>query len=201
MQLLVMQFSSRSNHFIQIVSSATCSQTPLVHVPPSLSETILYSHRRENLKSYKSNFDLLLSLPNILTVTLFQTICFLFLWPDFVPHSCDETLTESHLTRSRVTYKDGDSVWKLALLSWLTTIANNNHFVWCPFAIPPEFFRDQPGQLTPGACLGVLGRTSKRTSNHDSLRYDLLSPYNRNVNMQATSCTLLWGNMLNFPYI
>jgi hypothetical protein len=38
-----------------------------------LEDVILYSHRRENLKSY-----MLLSFPNIWTVTYFQMICLLF---------------------------------------------------------------------------------------------------------------------------
>jgi hypothetical protein len=36
---------------------------------------------------------------------------------------------------------------------------------------------------TPGACLSVLGRTVKRTSNHDPLRGDLLIHCRRNVSL------------------
>jgi hypothetical protein len=41
----------------------------------------------------ESNFDLLLSFPNIWTVTHFQTICLLFLYPDFDLHSGDGKAT------------------------------------------------------------------------------------------------------------
>jgi hypothetical protein len=41
----------------------------------------------------ESYFDLLLSFRNIWTVTHFQTICLLFLWPDFDFHPGYETST------------------------------------------------------------------------------------------------------------
>jgi hypothetical protein len=43
----------------------------------------------------ESNFDLLLSSPNVWTVTHFQTICLLFLCLNFDLHSVDEIATHT----------------------------------------------------------------------------------------------------------
>jgi hypothetical protein len=53
-------------------------------------------HYQNSISSWfhpESNFDLLLSFPNTWTVTHFQVICFLFLFPDFGLHSGPETPT------------------------------------------------------------------------------------------------------------
>jgi hypothetical protein len=42
MKLLLMQFSPNSHHFL---SSAPCSQTPAVYVPPLMSETVSHPYR------------------------------------------------------------------------------------------------------------------------------------------------------------
>jgi hypothetical protein len=53
-------------------------------------------HYQNSISSYfpsESNFDLLLSSPNIWSVTHFQRICLIFLCPNFDLHSGDQTAT------------------------------------------------------------------------------------------------------------
>jgi hypothetical protein len=126
MQLLVMQFSPPSHHFIPLQSkillstlfSNTLGPCSSLNVRDHASHPyrttakiiVLYilifkyfesrlngsKHYRNSVSSEfppESNFDVLLSFLETWTVTQFQMICLLFLYPDFGLHSGNETPT------------------------------------------------------------------------------------------------------------